>query len=182
MRFVSGVKNWSDSSVTATSSKHSHLDHFRSPSWFSYLQGAPRLITSESLWVYTGMFQLSLDTQAALSIDCCSARHRFQLLTPRETFESIESCGVFYANSHNGSTLSWSGLCSLLAASPPVIFVCVSPVNTARYLAPGGGGWYCAQVRLRKLIGDVLTKNSMSQKQPLSLFLNLQQTQLEADT
>lgn len=46
----------------------------------------------------------------------------------------------------------------------------------------GWGGWYCVQARLRKLIGDVLTKNPMSQKQPLSLFLNLQQTQLEADT
>lgn len=94
---------------------------------------------------------------------------------------SNESCRIFYANSHNGSTLSWSGLCSLLAASPPVIFVCVSPVNTDRY-GTRGGVWYCARACLRKLIGDVLTKNPMSQKQPLILFLNLQQTQLEADT
>lgn len=169
MRFVSGVKNWNDSSVTAKSSKHIHLDHFWSLSWFSYLQGAPNFITSESLSVYTSMFQLSLDTQPALSIDYCSARHRFQLLTPRETFESIESCGIFYANSHNGSTSSWSGLYSLLAASPPVIFVCVSPVNTARYLAPGGVR-YCARARLRKLIGDVLTKKPNVTKNSLWLF------------
>lgn len=166
MRFVSGVKNWSDVKII----KHSHLDHFRSLSWFSYLQGAPNFIRSESLSVPTCMLQLSLDTQPALSINYCSARHRFQLLTPRETFESIESCRVFYANSHNGSTLSWSGLCSLLAASPPVIFVCISPVNTARYSAPRGGVWYCARARLRKLISDVLTKNPMSQKTAFDSF------------
>lgn len=140
MRFVSGVKNWSDTASQQNHQNTSTSITFDPFTWFRYLQGAPDFITPESLSVYTCMLQLSLDSQPALSIDYCSVRHRFQLLTPRRTFQSVESWRFFYANSHNGSPLSWSGLCSPLAASLPAIFVCVSPVNTARYLAPVGGG------------------------------------------
>lgn len=173
MRFVSDVKNWSDSSVTVKSKKHFHLDHFIwILSWFSYLQGAANVRTADPLSLYTCMLQLSLETPA-LNIDYRSARHRFQLLTPRETFESIESCRIFYTNSHNGSTLSWSDLCALLAASLPVIFVCVSPGNAARYVAS------CGSLSQKTARCHIDKKIPTSQKQPLTPFPNLQQTELE---